>query len=125
MKLNLDVNPNLNLVTGYGADHLMINKVRHDGNLLVTSDRIVTGWAQGGFDALRPEDFEAVRALAVEIVIIGTGARQRFPRPQIMRPLIDARIGFEVMDFAAACRTYNILASEGRSVAAALLFDPA
>ncbi|HJV28173.1 MAG TPA: Mth938-like domain-containing protein [Aromatoleum sp.] len=125
MKLNLDVNPNLNLVTGYGADHLMINKVRHDGNLVVTTDRIVTGWAQGGFDALRPEDFEAVRALQVEIVIIGTGARQRFPRPQIMRPLIDARVGFEVMDFAAACRTYNILASEGRSVAAALLFDPA
>jgi uncharacterized protein len=125
MKLNLDANPNLNLVTGYGADHLMINKVRHDGNLLVTSDRVVTGWAQGGFDALRPEDFEAVRALEVEIVIIGTGARQRFPRPQIMRPLIDARIGFEVMDFAAACRTYNILASEGRSVAAALLFEPA
>lgn len=61
--------------------------------------------------------------LAPEVVIVGTGARQRFPAPQLLRPLIEAGIGFEVMDLAAACRTYNILASEGRAVAAALLLD--
>ncbi|WP_068807826.1 Mth938-like domain-containing protein [Thauera phenolivorans] len=124
MKLHLDNNANTNIITGYGEDHVLINKVRHEGNLLVTAGEVVGGWASGGFDALSADDFEAVRALGVEIVLIGTGRRQRFPAPVLLRPLIDARIGFEAMDLAAACRTYNILVGEGRSVAAALLFDP-
>lgn len=123
MKLVFENQPGLNLVTGYGADHLMINKVRHDGNLLLSAGRIVSGWAPGGFDRLAAGDFAAVLELAPEVVIVGTGARQRFPAPQLLRPLIDAGIGFEVMDLAAACRTYNILASEGRAVAAALLLE--
>lgn len=125
MKLNLDQNASINTVTGYGNDHLMINKVRHDGNLLLTADRIVTGWAPGGFAGLTEQDFAAARELGVEIVLIGTGSRQRFPNPALLRPLMDARIGFEIMDLAAACRTYNILVGEGRSVAAALIFDTA
>lgn len=123
MKLNLEQFPNLNLVTGYAADHVMINAVRHDGNMLLTTNRIISAWAPDGFSALRAEDFTAVRDLAPEVVVIGTGARLRFPAPQLLRPLIDARIGYEVMDLAAACRTYNILATEGRAVAAALIFD--
>lgn len=124
MKLHQDQNASINTVTGYGTDHLMINKVRHDGNLLLTADRIVSGWAPGGFAGLTEQDFAAARALGVEIVLVGTGSRQRFPSPALLRPLIDARIGFEIMDLAAACRTYNILVAEGRSVAAALIFDP-
>ena len=65
-----------------------------------------------------------VAFLGVEIVLIGTGRRQRFPAPALMRPLMQARIGFEVMDLGSACRTFNILVNEGRSVAAALIFDP-
>ena len=84
-----------------------------------------TDWATGGFDALTEADFEALAALGVEIVLIGTGSRQRFPAPALLRPLMQARIGFEVMDLGSACRTFNILAGEGRSVAAALIFDPA
>lgn len=99
--------------------------MRHDGNLLLTADRVVTGWASGGFAGLTAEDFAAVRDLGTEIVIVGTGERQRFPSPALLRPLIDARVGFEIMDLAAACRTYNILVGESRSVAAALMFDPA
>lgn len=125
MKLNLDQNASINTVTGYGNDHLMINKVRHDGNLLLTADRIVTGWAPGGFAGLTEQDFAAARELGVEIVLIGTGSRQRFPKPALLLPLMDARIGFEIMDLAAACRTYNILVGESRSVAAALIFDTA
>ena len=63
--------------------------------------------------------------LGTEIVILGTGLRQRFPAPQLLRPLMQARIGFEVMDLGSACRTYNLLVAEHRAVAAALLFDPA
>ncbi|MDY0012178.1 MAG: Mth938-like domain-containing protein [Rhodocyclaceae bacterium] len=125
MKLRADQNKDINLITGYQADHVLINKLRQDGNLVVLADRIETGWAPGGFEGLAPEDFAALAALGVEIVLIGTGRRQRFPNPALLRPLMEARIGFEVMDLPAACRTYNILAAEGRAVAAALLFDPA
>lgn len=124
MKLHIDQPAGLNLITGYGIDHVLINKVRHDGNLLVTPDALHAGWAPGGFAGLRAEDFAALRDLAPQVVLIGTGARQRFPAPVLLRPLIEAGIGFEAMDLPAACRTYNILAGEGRSVVAALLFDP-
>lgn len=122
MKLNLEQNPNLNLITGYGADHVLINRVRHDGNLILTSERIVS-WTSSGFEHLSAEDFAAVRDMTPEVVIIGTGSRLRFPAPQVLRPLIEAGIGYEIMDLAAACRTYNILVTEGRSVVAALVFD--
>ena len=128
MKLYQDNNANLNVVTGYGDDHVMVNKVRHDGNLILTAGQIRTGWApeaRGDLGALRAEDLAAVAELRPEIVIVGTGQRQRFPAPALLRPLIEARIGFEFMDLPAACRTYNILIGEGRSVAVALLFDAA
>jgi uncharacterized protein len=123
MKLTHEQFSNLNVVTGYGADHVLINKVRHEGNLMLSAERIVTGWAPAGFEALTAEDFAALLEFSPEVVIIGTGGRLRFPAPALLRPLIEAGIGFEVMDVAAACRTYNILATEGRVVAAALLFD--
>lgn len=128
MKLYQDNTANLNVVTGYGDDHVMVNKVRHDGNLILTAGQIRTGWApeaRGDLGALRAEDLAAVAELRPEIVIVGTGQRQRFPAPALLRPLIEARIGFEFMDLPAACRTYNILVGEGRSVAVALLFDAA
>ncbi|HRP25270.1 MTH938/NDUFAF3 family protein [Thauera sp.] len=126
MKLYLDSNANTNVVTGYGDDHVMISKVRHDGNLLLTARDIVTGWAPGAaadLRGLRAEDLAAAAALGAEILIVGTGKRQRFPQPALLRPLIEARIGFEFMDFAAACRTYNILVGESRAVALALLYE--
>ncbi|KON80054.1 Mth938-like domain-containing protein [Azoarcus sp. PA01] len=122
MKLNLEQNPNLNLFTGYAVDHVMVNKVRHEGNLIVMSERVLE-WGAAGFDELAADDFVALRELGPEVVLLGTGARLRFPSPRVLRPLIDAGIGYEVMDLAAACRTYNILATEGRAVAAALIFD--
>ena len=122
MKLNLEQNPNLNLFTGYAADHVMVNKVRREGSLIVTSERVLV-WTAAGFDDLAADDFVALRELAPEVVLLGTGSRLRFPSPRVLRPLIDAGIGYEVMDLAAACRTYNILATEGRAVAAALIFD--
>lgn len=124
MKLNLEQNPHLNVVTGYGAGHLMINRVRHAGNLIITGNTIKP-WAPGGFEGLTADDFVMVREMGPEVVLVGTGSRQRFPAAQVLRPLIDAGIGFEVMDLAAACRTYNILVAEGRTVLAALIFDAA
>jgi len=59
--------------------------------------------------------------MAPELVILGTGRRQRFPRTELIAPLVRAGIGWEVMDTGAACRTFNVLVAEGRRVAAALL----
>jgi uncharacterized protein len=62
-------------------------------------------------------------ALKPELVVFGSGNKLRFARPALYRGLISARIGIETMDLAAACRTYNVLSSEGRSVLAALLIE--
>ena len=76
-----------------------------------------------GFDALEESDFSRIAALGCEVLLFGTARLQRFPHPSLLQPLMLARIGVEVMDTAAACRTYNILMAEGRKVAAALLLD--
>jgi uncharacterized protein len=93
----------------------------HRTSFLLAPDAIVAPWAGGGFDGLDDAEFAAVLALAPEIVLLGTGGRQRFPHPRVYRVLSEARVGVEVMDTAAAARTYNIIAAEGRRVVAALL----
>ncbi len=125
MKLHLDNPASRNLVTGYGAGYVAINHRQYASSLILLPDRIVEPWGASGFEALAESDFEMLRALGPEILLLGTGNRQRFPAPHLLRPLIEARIGCEVMDLPAACRTFNILMAEGRQVAAALLIDPA
>ncbi|GAB1460910.1 MAG: Mth938-like domain-containing protein [Thauera sp.] len=126
MKLYQDNHANTNVITGYGDDHVMISKTRHEGNVLVSAGQVVNDWApQAGGDlaGLSAEDLARAAELGAEILIIGTGRRQRFPQPQLLRGLVEARIGFEFMDFAAACRTYNILVAEGRAVVVGLLHE--
>lgn len=120
MKFHLSVGEG-HRVTGTGAGWVRVGAVEHRASFLIAPDAIVTPWATGGFEALRAADFEAVIALTPEIVLLGTGERQRFPHPRVLRALTDARVGVEVMDTAAAARTYNIIAAEGRRVVAALL----
>jgi uncharacterized protein len=112
----------LNTFTGYGERHVMVNGERRESSVVVLGDRIVE-WSASSFESLAESDFEALAALGVEIVILGTGPRQRFPHPRLTAPLARAGIGVEVMDLQAACRTYNILIAEDRRVAAALLFE--
>jgi uncharacterized protein len=110
-----------NVVTGSGPGWVRIGTAEHRASFVVAPDAIVEPWAAGGFDGLSEQDFAQVLALGPEIVLLGTGARQRFPHPRLYRALTAAGIGVEVMDSAAAARTYNIIAAEGRRVAAALL----
>ena len=121
MKLHADAPTSLNTVTGYGPGFIEVNKSRHRGHLLLIPDSPVQAWQTSGFEALRPADFDALLALRPEVVLLGTGRRQRFPHPRLTGSLARAGIGVEVMDTAAACRTYNILMSEGRRVLAAFL----
>ncbi len=123
LKLHLSNISGINLFTGYGEGYVMVNRQRHERSLVVLRDRLVNDWRPAGFDELEAGDFARLAELKPEIVLLGTGARLRFPRPELTRALIDARIGFEVMDVQAACRTYNFLAAEERVVAAALLFN--
>lgn len=123
MKLHLSNPSGINAFTGYGEGYVMVNRQRYGHNLVVLRDRIVTEWRPAGFDALSAGDFARLAELQPEIVLLGTGTRLRFPRPELTRALIEARIGLEVMDIQAACRTFNILAAEERKVAAALLFS--
>lgn len=120
MKLQLATVSGQNLFTGYGAGYVAINNVRHEKHLVVTADSI-TEWNIAGFETLGVAHFESLLALKPEIVILGTGATLRFPRPELARLATAAGIGLEVMDSKAACRTYNILIAEGRKVLAAIL----
>jgi uncharacterized protein len=122
MKLHLDRSDVGFLITGYGPDHVLVNGIRHETSLIVLPDEVVADWS-GNWSSLASPDFDAVALRAPEILLLGTGSRQRFPPPAVYRHLIAARIGVEVMDTPAACRTYNILAGEGRRVAAALLLE--
>ena len=123
MKLHADSPTALNTVTAYGSGFIEVNQVRHLRPVLVTPDQPVEPWDVASFEALSSGDFERLRARAPELVLLGTGDRQRFPHPRLVKPLTDARIGCEAMTSQAACRTYNILMGEGRKVLAALLLD--
>lgn len=111
-----------NIISGYGDDHVLVNGERHGASLLITAETLVA-WDATSFEALTQTHFAAIAALAPEVVLLGTGRRLRFPAPALIAPLVAARIGLEVMDLRAACRTYNVLVAENRRVAAALLFD--
>ena len=121
MKLHLARNDNQNTFTGYGDGYVMVNAVRYERSLVVLPDRPVEAWAVGEVDALREKDLEFLARLGVEIVLLGTGESLRFLHPRLLQSLARARVGVEVMDTHAACRTYNILVAEGRKVAAALI----
>ncbi|MEX0959480.1 MAG: Mth938-like domain-containing protein [Burkholderiales bacterium] len=121
MKLHISRPQGRNAVTGYGAGYVMVNRVRYEQSLVVLPDQLLEDWNVSGFDALNETAVGELAALDVEIVLLGTGARLRFPHPRLLQPLYAAGTGVEVMDTAAACRTYNILVAEDRKVAAALL----
>lgn len=120
MKFHLQT-PTANVVTGCGPGWIRVGTQEYRNNLVLTPEAVVPGFAPAGFDALTVDDFAALLHTSPEIVLLGTGATQRFPRPAVTAPLADANVGLEVMDTRAACRTYNILVAEGRPVVAALI----
>lgn len=124
MKFQPDQLAGTNVVTRHDPDALWVGNTRFGHSLLVPWRGAVLPWRPTAPDTLQPEDFDAVLALKPELVIFGSGPRLKFVSPALMRALIGQRIGVETMDTAAACRTYNVLVSEGRSAVAALLLAP-
>ncbi|HXN16040.1 MAG TPA: Mth938-like domain-containing protein [Usitatibacter sp.] len=121
MKIEREQAEGKNTFTGYGEGYVEVNGARHSESLVVSAERVITDWPAPSLEALRPDHLAAIIELSPEIVLLGTGAKFRFPDAALLAPLYKAGIGVEVMDTPAACRTYNILLSEGRSVVAALI----
>lgn len=121
MKLHATATQQYQTVTGYEDDSVDINAVRFAHSLLVLPEVPPLAWPVESFDALTEADFAPIEALAPDVVILGTGLRQRFVHPRLLTSLTARRIGVECMDNQAACRTYNILMAEGRKVALALI----
>lgn len=109
------------LIRGYEAGRIRINEEIYTRSLIVTPQHLVPEWPPRSLEELREAHLESIIALKPEVVLLGTGPRLQFPAPSVMGFFRQRAIGVEAMDTAAACRTYNVLMSEGRSVAAALL----
>jgi len=121
MKFAQDRAEGRNAFTGYGPGWVEVSGKRYSSSLVVGADRVIADWPATSVASLGPDHLACILELAPEIVLLGTGAAFDFPPPGRLGALNDAGIGVEVMDTAAACRTYNILLAEGRGVVAALI----
>lgn len=125
MKLHPTTTQQYQTVTGYEQDWVEINAIRFDHSLIVLPEQAPTQWSVTDFEALQASDFAPIEALTPDLLILGTGQKQRFASPRLLAGLLGKRIGVECMDNQAACRTYNILMAEGRKVALGLILPPA
>lgn len=123
MKLTDDSIGGANLVRAYSPGEIRIGERVLRRSCLVRVDVLVDDWRPQTLNELTAADLDAIVALEPEIVVLGSGSRQRFPDTQLLARLLSRGIGCEVMDTGAACRTYNVLASEDRRVVAALLLQ--
>ncbi|MDB5839393.1 MAG: hypothetical protein JWQ23_1345 [Herminiimonas sp.] len=123
MKLHTTSTQQYQTVTAYDETGVEINAVRYTDSLLVLPEATPAPWPVTSFDTLTAANFEQIGATSPDVVILGTGQRQRFVHPKLITALTGRRIGVESMDNQAACRTYNILMAEGRKVALALIIE--
>ncbi len=130
MKFNLEINAGNYYIQSYAAEEIGIlipstvsqasQEIFHH-SLVVTPRQLIRDWPPQSFEELSIAHFKLIAELQPELVLLGSGARLRFPHPNLTASLLEQGIGVDVMDTGAACRTYNILMGEGRNVAAALL----
>ena len=121
MKFQPDQLDGVNTIARQDGVRVWVGNLSFEGSVVVPWSGAVRPWPPQRFDELAERDFAGLLQQRPEVVIFGSGARLRFPRPPLVRSLIEQRVGFEAMDTAAACRTFNILVGEGRRVVAALI----
>jgi len=121
MRFDLDMGEGANQIRAYAAGQVKINDKVYHQSIIVTPREIIENWQPKNISELKSTDFDKIIALKPEIVLLGTGEQLCFPDSVILHPLKEHAIGFEVMNTAAACRTYTVLVAEGRNVLAALL----
>lgn len=120
MKFAEDHNTANYKISGYENDNIAINGLPHSQSLVLSPMELTKDWAPSQYSDLTAEDLDAIYAMEPEIIIIGTGKNQIFPSADILRRLAKEQIGYEIMDTQAACRTFNILMAEDRTVVAGL-----
>jgi uncharacterized protein len=125
MKFQPDTLEGVNVISRHEPGRVWVNGAVWTRSVVVPARGTPAAWAPPAFADLGTANFTDLLALQPELVIFGSGLRLRFPAPALLRGLIERRIGVETMDTAAACRTYNVLAAEGRLVVAALLLEAA
>jgi uncharacterized protein len=122
MKIHPDL-INAQSISGYGPGWVRVGNEKIETSIVIGSRGERFDWSCGSFSELSPEHFDQIAVLEPELVIFGSGTSIRFPPGHWIHPLIKKQIGIETMDTQAACRTYNILAGEGRKVIAALILE--
>ena len=123
MKLHTTSTQQYQTVTAYDETGVELNAIRYNHSLLVLPEIKPAEWPVSSFDSLTEEHFDQVNQANPDVVILGTGNRQRFVHPKLIKALTAKQVGVESMDNQAACRTYNILMAEGRKVALALIIE--
>ncbi|PXX46906.1 Mth938-like domain-containing protein [Undibacterium pigrum] len=125
MKLHSTPTQQYQTITAYEKDSVEINAITYTYSLIVLPETKPQQWSATSFEQLNAADFAQIEATVPDVVILGTGNKQRFVHPKLTAALATKRIGVECMDNQAACRTYNILMAEGRKVALALIMETA
>lgn len=121
MKFTLDRPATQYVVRAYAPGRLRIGEREFTRSVIVSAQTLIEDWRPQHATELAAGDLDPVLALQPEVLLLGSGARQVFPPAALLTELHARRVGFEVMDTGAACRTYNLLVAEGREVAAALI----
>ncbi|HKS58547.1 MAG TPA: Mth938-like domain-containing protein [Steroidobacteraceae bacterium] len=120
MRLTDDRTGGAFVVRSYSPGEVRVGDAVLHRSCVISAERLIDDWRPQTLDELSTADLEAVFALQPEIVVLGSGARQRFPDTKLLAAILERGIGCEVMDTGAACRTYNVLVSESRRAVAAL-----
>ena len=123
VQFTLEANSGANLIRGYSDTEIRIGSARVTRSCIVTAHSLVTEWEPAAFADLTPAHLETIFALEPELVLLGTGPVQRFPPAAVRGAFAARRVGLEVMDLGAACRTFNVLIQEERRAAAVLFLS--
>jgi len=123
MKLSLDYSTAKYSIDAYDSGMVSVNKQCYQDSIVVTPDRLLESWQPTQIAQLETAHIEFLVSLEPEIILLGTGQSLSFPEPSLMAVALHQGIGFEVMDTGSACRTFNVLAAEGRNIAAALMIS--
>ena len=124
MKLHANTTFGLNSITGYGPGYVAVNGHRYQSSVIVAPRHLEIDIPLSSVAALSAEVLAPLAGRSCDVLLIGTGSRQTFPPAAVLKPLIEAGIGVEIMDTGAACRTYNVLNGEGRNPLALLIVEP-
>jgi len=123
MKLHLHTSEQQYQINGVDSDAVSINRQRYEQPVIVSEQALSSDWFHGPWETLDAHKLSAILDFEPEVVLLGTGDKQRFIHPRHTQAFVSAHIAVECMTTAAACRTFNILAAEGRKVVAALLLE--